>query len=668
MAEQKKSNRNYSPDNEDYVSVSDIESANAGGGQPLSEYDIFGFLADSPIFNIDIPQPHHEERLIDALTEEIDKNDELQQSRKINLPERKTNALYDLIYIFGLRIIRSVRFVFNKFRSLFRKPFHVISVFAGIFFILFDNIILRSLKNSADDFRKLKADFKKARHGEKGSLKGSFSKSFKNLPSYLRSSYKRHTRAYKSVFNTIAPLISLIVLILTVNSWTASTYALEVIIDNNGEERSLGYISDESVFIEARTIVKDRIDSGTSDEALIANPTYKITRVQLNELSDAEAISDRLIERSDAKLASACGVYIDGEFICAVKNETDARSVFNSILAEAEKEYQIDKTDENSFADFVENVEFIQGLYPDNEESMWEASKLRYVLENEKKSEAIFYTVRKGDTPSGVATSFGISTSELMALNPDVDFKNFNIGTKLTISSEVSFVRVKIIKIVEKNVSTAYKTETVQSAKLFKGDKRVIRKGEKGTDKVTYLVTYIDGVQTATEEIDRITLIEPVSEKIQVGTKKPSVYGGGNSGSGGSYEIVSKGKFVWPVSGLYTVTSHYGNRRSGWHNGIDISGGGASGKLVLAADSGTVELVKRSNKSYGNQVVINHGNGVKTRYAHMLDGSISVSVGQKVSRGQAIGRVGNTGNSTGPHLHFEVIVNGNCVNPYPYIK
>lgn len=654
MAEQKRPHNNNSNDT-DYLSVSDIEKK-ADDGQHLSEYGIFGFLADSPIFGIDTPPVYKEE----MPKEDIERANEPQ--RKIDLPERKTNALYDLIYIFGLRIIRCARFVFGKLKSLFRKPFRVLSVFAGILFVLFDNILLRSLKNSAEDFRRLKADFKKARHGEKGSLKGS---SLKNLPTYLRASYKRHTRFYKGVFNTAMPVVSLIVLIITVNAWTSSTYALEVIIDNEGEERSLGYISDESVFIDARTIVKDRIDSGTSEESLIANPTYKITRVKLNELSDAEAISDRLIERSDSKLTSACGVYIDGQFICAVKNETDARSVFDSILAEAETKYKIDKTDENSFADFVENVEFIQGLYPDNEERMWEASKLRYVITNEKKSEAIYYTVESGDTPSGVAARYDIKTSELKALNPNVDFEHFNIGTKLTISSEVSFVRVKIIKIVEKNVSTSFKTETVESAKLFRGDKRVIRKGAKGTDKVTYLVTYIDGVQTASEEIDRITLIEPVSEKVQVGTKRPSVHGGS---SGGKYEVVSKGRFVWPVSGLYTVTSNYGNRRSGWHNGIDISGGNASGKLVLAAESGTVELVKFSNRSYGNQVVINHGNGVKTRYAHMLDGSISVSVGQKVSRGQAIGRVGNTGNSSGAHLHFEVIVNGNTVNPAPYIK
>ena len=370
MEKEKKASKKSPAKDTDYVSVSDIDSSKSDSGQHLSEYGIFGFLADSPIFNIEAPQPHREESLAAELTKEIIRPEDHRNNKKI-AAERKTNALYDLIYIFGLRIIRFARFVSGKFRQLFRKPFHAISVFAGIFLVLCDNILLRSLKNSAEDFRRLKADFKKARHDEKGSLKGSSSQSLKNLPAYFKASYKRHTQFYKSVFNTVVPLISLVILIVTVNSWTASTYALEVIIDNNGEERSLGYISDESVFIEARTIVKDRIDSGTSEESLIANPTYKITRVKLNELSDAEVISDRLIERSDSKLSSACGVYIDGQFVCAVKNETDARSVFNSILAEAEKEYKIDKTDENSFADFVENVEFIQGLYPDNEERMW---------------------------------------------------------------------------------------------------------------------------------------------------------------------------------------------------------------------------------------------------------------------------------------------------------
>lgn len=608
------------------------------------EYGIFSFLADMPIFAI--------EKQI--YTAPVKKKEPTKKAQVVDcaIPDvapRDTGAVYDWIYYFGLQIIRRVRHAGQLIKRILRKPIHAVAVFASILFLLLDRVLLDSVRSATNDIRKLRAEIKLLfATKDKQSRKGLF---------------KRHPNAVRTLGNVAAPIAAFAVLVLTVSYWTSSTYALEVVVDNNGEPCSLGYISDESVFIQARSIVKERIDSGAADEdkTLIANPTYKITRVKLNELSDAHAISDRLIENSDSKLTNACGVYIDGEFICSVKNETDARSVFNNLLSEAEEKYKISSEDPNSFADFVEDVEFVQGLYSDGADKMWEASKLLDVLTNQKKSEALYYTVQSGDTPSEVAASYDISYSELKALNPNVNFSVFKVGTKLLVSQEVNFVRVKIIKIVERNESTPFKTERIESSKLFRGDTRTIRKGVKGTDKVTYLTTYIDGVQVSAEEIDRITLIDPISEKIQVGTKKTGYYGG-------SYDVVVKGKFVWPVSGLYTITSYYGSRRSGFHTGIDIAGGSASGKLVLAAESGTVELVKFSNRSYGNQVVINHGNGVKTRYAHMLDGSISVSVGQRVSRGQPIGRVGNTGNSTGPHLHFEVIVNGNTVNPINYIK
>lgn len=659
MAEEIKDTKNASQD--EYISVSDIEGAKQNDA--LSEYGIFGFLADLPIFGIEKPTPVKTETKPSSKPEP--KPEAAPAKREpIETTERNTSELYDWIYMFGLQIIRRVRHAGYTVKSLLRRPMHAVSVFFGIFLVLCDKILLRSFKNAAEEIRKLRNESKKAAQSIRKTFKGSPKEKLRKFFEYGKTAVKRHPKVFRTAANVAMPIAALMLLITTVSHWTGSTYALEVMVENNGEMCSLGYISNESVFIDARTIVKDRIDSGldNNEEALIANPTYKITRVKRNELSDANAISDKLIENSDSKLTSACGVYIDDDFICAVKNETDARSVFNNILKEAEDKYKIDSSDENSFADFVEDVRFVQGLYPDDSETMWEASTLLNTLENEKKSEATYYYIQNGDTPSGVANKFDISTSELRALNPGVNFKVFKVGTKLTISSEVSFVRVKIIKVVERNESTPYETEKVESSKLFRGDKRVIRKGVKGTDKVTYLVTYVDGVQTEAKEIDRVTLINPISEKVQVGTKRPSAYGGGG------HVVVSKGKFVWPVSGLYTITSYYGSRRSGWHTGLDISGGNASGKLVLAAESGTVELVKFSNRSYGNQVVINHGNGVKTRYAHMLDGSISVSVGQRVSRGQAIGRVGNTGNSSGAHLHFEVIVNGNTVNPLPYIK
>ena len=102
-------------------------------------------------------------------------------------------------------------------------------------------------------------------------------------------------------------------------------------------------------------------------------------------------------------------------------------------------------------------------------------------------------------------------------------------------------------------------------------------------------------------------------------------------------------------------------------DGIDISGAGASGSLVVAGASGTVTEAGWSTTGYGNYVIIDHGNGVETLYGHMLDNSISVSKGDTVYKGQAIGRVGDTGYSFGAHLHFEVRINGNRVDPARYI-
>jgi murein DD-endopeptidase MepM/ murein hydrolase activator NlpD len=130
--------------------------------------------------------------------------------------------------------------------------------------------------------------------------------------------------------------------------------------------------------------------------------------------------------------------------------------------------------------------------------------------------------------------------------------------------------------------------------------------------------------------------------------------------SGGSTSAPSSSGFIWPVNA--PITSSFGWRWGRMHEGIDLGAG--YGSPIHAAASGTI-IYCGWEGGYGNLVVIDHGGGIATAYGHQS--SIAVSCGQQVSQGQVIGYIGSTGHSTGPHLHFEVRVNGNAVDPLGYL-
>lgn len=129
------------------------------------------------------------------------------------------------------------------------------------------------------------------------------------------------------------------------------------------------------------------------------------------------------------------------------------------------------------------------------------------------------------------------------------------------------------------------------------------------------------------------------------------------------------GQFAWPSDSSTRITSSYGYRthpisgKQSLHRGIDI--GAALGSNVLAAESGTV-VTAGWNNSYGYYITINHGGGLVTLYAH--NSKLLVSKGDKVTKGQVIAKCGSTGNSTGPHIHFEVQLNGALQNPMNYLN
>ena len=376
-------------------------------------------------------------------------------------------------------------------------------------------------------------------------------------------------------------------------------------------------------------------------------------------------MSDKLIEHSSSKITNACGVYVDGQFVCAVKNETDAVSVFDKILNEK-------KTDEaNTIADFVEEVSYVQGLYPDNEKTVWDAEQLEQKLRS-KKAEAVYYTVKEGDTVSGIAQANDLTTKALMGMNSGLT-ETIHVGDQLLVSNEVNYLRVKIIKTVQRTEEIPYETEETKTSSMYVGRTKTVQEGVNGERQITELVTYIDHVAVSTKQVSAKVVKDPVPKKVNVGTKSKSSYSSSGSSSGyssstspiyyGSGSVSTK--LMWPAPTAHQVSQRYGHNG---HRGMDITANGASGRPIVAAASGTVTYAGWDSTGHGYRVVINHGNGLQTGYSHCKSGSIRVRVGQQVSQGQQIASIGSTGNSSGPHLHFEVIRNGTRVNPSPYIS
>ena len=181
--------------------------------------------------------------------------------------------------------------------------------------------------------------------------------------------------------------------------------------------------------------------------------------------------------------------------------------------------------------------------------------------------------------------------------------------------------------------------------------------GQNGVQECVDEVTYVNGVEVSRESISRRTITEAVDKQVVVGTKKRPT---------GSTPGEASGILMWPVPSIHNITSYYEWRWGTMHTGLDISGGNSYGKTIVAADGGTVSYVRYSNVGYGNHLQIDHGNGTSTLYAHTS--KILVSSGQKVAKGQPIALIGSTGDSTGAHLHFEVIKNGQKVDPLDYVQ
>ena len=281
----------------------------------------------------------------------------------------------------------------------------------------------------------------------------------------------------------------------------------------------------------------------------------------------------------------------------------------------------------------------------------------------------------------GIKEAYGENNSASDAvIAPKVTIENIkqDIGEK---NPEPDTVEAAIDSILEKNsgdtpifnvtvetsglskVSVPFETETVEDPDMYEGETKVVQEGENGIDIIIGKALLVNGKPVNQETYETKGLKAPVKKIIHKGTKKKKIAKTNSSSSLG----ITTGSFIWPIPSSHHVASGYGGRvgpiyGNEFHMGLDISG--SYGAPIVAADGGRV-VEAGWHYSYGYQVVIQHSNGLKTRYAH--NSSLNVSVGQRVSKGQVISYCGSTGDSVAPHLHFEVWQGGSHVNPYNYL-
>lgn len=377
-----------------------------------------------------------------------------------------------------------------------------------------------------------------------------------------------------------------------------------------------------------------------------------------NELADEISYTDMRIAQAQSLTATAkatrnmsenieipiaaYSLKVDGETVAIMSSADDIRAVLTNMKKTAAKDFKDAK------AQFVEKVEILEGMHMRSE--LVDTESLAKLLA--KKSEiTVTHTIKSGETRDSIAQYYGISVKELEKQNSKIKNNKITTGDKLKVTYKKAPISIKFTVTETKTVEVKFKKETVKDDKLSTSYKKITTEGKNGETQTTLQVTYIDGRVTSRKIISDEVISEPINEITTIGTNDNTT--------------ASLGKFSWPLPNYTIITSEFGPRWGTNHNGLDISGGGVYGADIVASDGGTVILAQEDNSGYGKYVIIDHGNGYNTLYGHCSE--LCVSVGDKVSSGQKIAEVGSTGNSTGPHLHFEIIDGGTKIDPYPFL-
>jgi len=443
------------------------------------------------------------------------------------------------------------------------------------------------------------------------------------------------------------PLISgiLAVLVIFLASWSGggSVYAVEV------GGRPLAVIKDRSQAQEILARLAADVGSRLGRTVEPAEePVFRpLSPGEAGEPVSPEDLKARLQE-AITWVAEGYVISVNGKDVVALSDQAAAEGVIEDII----RTYRGDSGQGERVIQEVRVLEQVEiknkkvptGLFRTPQEAR------RILMRGTDKM--VVHTVQRGESLWSIARANRMTTAELRRANPDLhDPDRLQVGQSISLVVADPYLNVATTEKVTTRQTIPYPVRTVKDDNLWPWQRVTRQPGEPGLKLVVMEVTRKNGIPTGQRVLSEQVLKEPVTQVVAQGSRLVS--GGGT------------GQLLWPLAGQ--ITSGYGWRATGryreFHAGLDIAA--PAGTPILAADSGVV-VFSGWNGGYGLTLVIEHGGGRSTLYGH--NSTNLVKVGERVDKGQVIARVGSTGRSTGPHLHFEVRVNGEPVNPTRYYR
>ncbi|NLZ38970.1 MAG: peptidoglycan DD-metalloendopeptidase family protein [Firmicutes bacterium] len=358
---------------------------------------------------------------------------------------------------------------------------------------------------------------------------------------------------------------------------------------------------------------------------------------RLKKKETLEAIKDELRQRLSYSTYGYI-LLVNGTETVALSSEEDYTEVVQSM-----KETYLKDKEDIRLRDFTiqADIDFIRRqVAPDEIVSVEEAANI--LLSGLPRQRT--HLVARGESLWSISRANNMTIEELEAANPHIKNKQVKPNDELKLVKAEPLVAVLTVEEVKVTERIPFRTIYVNDSSMYTAQTKVKTAGRIGEKEIIYHVTKENGVEIKREKVGENIIREPINKIIAKGTKPAPKR--------------AVGRFIWPLASGGTITSHFGPRWGRMHYGVDIAA--AAGTSVRAADGGVVKISSYQG-SYGNLVVIDHGNGYSTYYAH--NSRLLVNSGERVVQGQTIALVGSTGNSTGNHVHFEIRKNGTPVNP-----